>query len=280
MPRKLSLFDYGIMPVLAFIGMGLYSLSLGQDYNWDLLNYHFYNPFAFLNDRMGFDYAPAMLQTYHNPIIDLPFYFLVTHFPPKWVGFVMGGIHGMNFWLVFLIARIFLFKEAKISNILLSGCVAFAGMFGAGGRTLVGTTFNDNLVSLFMLTTIWILLKEVVRSDKGFSRHSLLSFASAGLILGFGCGLKLTLLIYVFWTMIAILTLYQTLSPKIKSCIILSLGFTTGFLMSSGFWMLELWQRFGNPWFPRFNNIFKSPYSHFDFFMIKNLSHIPPDSKR
>jgi hypothetical protein len=55
------------MPVL----FGLYSLWLGQDRNWDQLNYHIYNAFALLNDKLSIDLAPAGMQTYFNPLLVL-----------------------------------------------------------------------------------------------------------------------------------------------------------------------------------------------------------------
>ena len=52
-------------------------LHLGQDRNWDLANYHLYNPHALLGGRYGFDIAPAQLQTWHNPMLDVPLYLLM-----------------------------------------------------------------------------------------------------------------------------------------------------------------------------------------------------------
>jgi hypothetical protein len=50
------------------------SIALGQDANWDLQNYHFYGPWALLEGRaFGWDIAAAQLQTYLNPLLDLPF---------------------------------------------------------------------------------------------------------------------------------------------------------------------------------------------------------------
>ena len=53
---------------------GIAALALGQDANWDLRVYHYYNPFAFLNDRLNFDIMPALNPTFHNPFLDLPAY--------------------------------------------------------------------------------------------------------------------------------------------------------------------------------------------------------------
>src|SRR5687767_13972866 len=40
-------------------GFLLLNLTLGQDANWDLRNYHWYNAYSFLNGRFGFDVVPA-----------------------------------------------------------------------------------------------------------------------------------------------------------------------------------------------------------------------------
>ena len=57
---------------------------LKQDVNWDLQNYHFYNAWAFVHQRLGWDIAPAQLQTYHNPLLDLPYYAMVAaDWPPR-----------------------------------------------------------------------------------------------------------------------------------------------------------------------------------------------------
>lgn len=61
-------------PLLA----GLVSMQLGQDANWDLRNYHWYNPYAFLNGKIGVDLNPGQFQSYFNPTIDLLYYGLAT----------------------------------------------------------------------------------------------------------------------------------------------------------------------------------------------------------
>ncbi len=71
-----------LTPVL----FGLSILWLGQDISWDLRNYHYYNPFAFLNGRMGHDVAVAHVATYYNPLIYIPFYWAVTWLPFDEIG--------------------------------------------------------------------------------------------------------------------------------------------------------------------------------------------------
>lgn len=50
------------------------SLGQGQDRNWDLLNYHLYDAFSFLDGRFARDLYPVGGQTYLNPLLDVPSY--------------------------------------------------------------------------------------------------------------------------------------------------------------------------------------------------------------
>ena len=63
------------------LASGLLSLFLGKDINWDLKNYHYYNAYGFIEHRLDVDIAPAQLQTFINPIGDLPFYWMTKFFP-------------------------------------------------------------------------------------------------------------------------------------------------------------------------------------------------------
>src|SRR4051812_21190792 len=52
------------------------ALALGRDANWDIRNYHLYNPYALLEGRWGLDLAPAGLHSFLHPGLDIPFYML------------------------------------------------------------------------------------------------------------------------------------------------------------------------------------------------------------
>src|SRR5689334_18038774 len=107
--RRTALLEHPRAPFCAALLVpllfGLLSLALGQDDNWDLHNYHWYNPYALLNGRLEVDMGPGGWQSYFNPTIDLPYYFMMQSLPVRLVGFVMGYVHGLNFLLVLAIAR-------------------------------------------------------------------------------------------------------------------------------------------------------------------------------
>src|ERR1700734_3631580 len=89
---------------LAPFAFGMLAVALGQDANWDLRNYHWYNAYAFLNGRDGFDLLPSQTPYFYNPALDVPFYLLATHVPAKVAGFALGFVQGLNFILLFMLA--------------------------------------------------------------------------------------------------------------------------------------------------------------------------------
>lgn len=64
-PYRRALHAGGI--AVAMIVAGYTSVRLGKDANWDLQNYHFDNAYALMEGRLGCDFAPAHIQSFHNP---------------------------------------------------------------------------------------------------------------------------------------------------------------------------------------------------------------------
>jgi hypothetical protein len=168
---------------ISVISCALISIALGQDANWDLRNYHVYNAYAFLGNRLNIDFAPAQQQTYFNPLLDTLIYFLMTQLPPRWFGFVLGGLHGMNAWLIFLIARQTLSPINDTIRTILSVLCAVLGLYGAMSFAQIGTTMHDLTTAMFVLFAILMLVSE---------RPPWI----AGLALGLGIGFKYTLVVY------------------------------------------------------------------------------------
>lgn len=257
-----------VILVCAMLFFGALSVSFGQDVNWDWANYHYYNPYALLNGRVDFDYAPAQVQSYLNPLIDLPFYYLVTYLPPVWAGFIMGALHGINFWLVYLIGyNIFLFKSSS-KRIITSLICAAIGVYGPGFLSELGTTFNDNLVSLFALAALLLVIKNLSRDKASWT----VLFIS-GLILGFGAGLKMTLMVFAVGALIAVPLLFNGWKERLTSIAVYGTAVAGGFVLSSWFWMLTLWNKFHSPLFPFFNKIFRSPY--WDYVNFSDQRYLP-----
>ncbi|MBI4949169.1 MAG: DUF2029 domain-containing protein [Deltaproteobacteria bacterium] len=235
------------------------SVLLGQDINWDLLNYHFYNPYAFLNNRLTYDLAPAQIQTFLNPFLDVPFYLLVTSLPPVSVGFIYGAFQGLNFFLVYLIGQSVLPSENILNKKILSFVLAGLGVYAPGFMAELGTTFQDNIISIFVLLALFILIKEYKATETG--KLSFGKIFISGFCLGLGVGFKLTALIYAIGFFIsAFLLLAKKNKGILAQYMMLCLGAASGFVTSAGYWMCRLWTEYQSPLFPFYNKIFNSPY--------------------
>jgi hypothetical protein len=247
-----------IVAVVTPVLFGLLSLLLGQDDNWDMKNYHWYNPYALLNGRVGVDMAPGQWQSYFNPTIDIPYYLLTSWFPGPVAGFAMGLLHGLNFILVLAIAR--QLRDSRVAGepYRVPVLLAAAGMCGAGFLSELGNTMGDNMTSLLVLSSLFIALRYWERLHHWSMRAALTALGS-GLVMGLGTGLKLTNATYAVALCLALLTVPTTFWQRLRMAVIFGLGVVAGIAVSAGYWFLTMWRTFGNPVFPQFNNVFRSP---------------------
>ncbi len=229
---------------------GLTSIYLGKDINWDLRNYHFYGSYSFLNGRINYDYLPAQIQTFHNPLLYIFIYKLITIFPPEIVGFCLGGLQGINCFIVILISQqVLLNRYSARLNLFLSLLVAIIGACAPMFVSEIGTTFGDNLTSLLVLIGFLLII-----SNQKYK------YLLSGLFIGLAVGLKLTNLVYGLSTVATILILEKTLYQKIFANIFIVIGLVIGTIGTGGYWMWRMLETYNNPLFPYYNTVFKSPY--------------------
>ncbi len=245
----------GLIPLAA----GLYVISIGQDTNWDLRNYHFYNPFAYLTGRMGHDVAVSHVATYYNPLMYIPFYYAVMGLSPKAVGFILGVIPGFNILFLYAIARrvIDLGRPAHTAWFCLA--VALLGLLGQTNLAEIGTSYGDNILSLPVLAAVWLIVRFRDRlAAPGFAGWAVA--AAAGLLSGAVFGLKQPFAVYCVGLCAAFFGLALPWRRRFLLAFVFGLGVLSGAALTGGYWMLEMWERFGNPLFPYFNEVFKSPW--------------------
>ena len=232
---------------------GLLSLALGQDDNWDMKNYHWYNPYALLHGRLDVDMAPGQWQSYFNPLIDIPYYVLNTVLPAPLVGFLMGCVHGLNFVLLLIIGRHLLGGRGTRLPLLL----ALIGTLGAGFLSELGNTMGDNPTALLVLAALYLVLRgwDRLHTFSGGTAVMLLS----GLLMGLGTGLKLTNATFAVALSLALLTAPAPWRVRFGLVFTQGCAVVVGMLVTAGYWWATMWKQFGNPLFPQFNNIFRSP---------------------
>jgi len=258
------------------VAFGASILWLGQDVSWDLRNYHFYNPFAFLTGRMGHDVAVSHVATYYNPLMYVPFYCAVKALPPKAVGFMLGFIPGLNAFIIYGITRqvVDLGRPGKTAWCCLG--LTMVAMLGAINLAEIGTSFGDNVLSLPLLMAVWLIVRHRARLCASVGSGWPVA-AAAGVLAGSTLGLKLPFAVYCVGLCAAFFGLAAPFGRRFVLAFIFGLGVLAGAALTGGFWLLEMWQRFRNPLFPYFNEFFKSPWGAIgsyrdERFIPKNLA--------
>lgn len=240
--------NYSVLIASMLIG-ALLSVWLGKDLNWDLANYHYYNPYALLHGRYTFDYWPAGVHTFFNPTLDLLTYFLITHLPPLLIGFLLGALQGITIWLIFRLALLFLPPEENHPTfaVLLAGIGAYCPQFLTG----IGTHFGDLNTGLLVLIAIYLQIKFFQAPQT-----QLRLLLASGLFCGMAVGLKLTTSFYLVGAGCALLI---SSTRPLREGFYWGMSAVFGIVLTGGYWMLFLWDKFHNPVFPFFNAIFHAP---------------------
>ena len=78
---------------------------LGKDMPSDTLSYHLYAGFSAVHDRFAQDYFPAGPQTYFNPYIYVPLYYLVSSgLSSLEISSLLAIVHSIMLWLTYELA--------------------------------------------------------------------------------------------------------------------------------------------------------------------------------
>jgi hypothetical protein len=110
-----------------------------------------------------------------------------------------------------------------------------------------------------VITAIPVLLAYFLLMTRETARSKLRACLIAGLLLGAAGALKLTNLLFVFGVPGFLLAGTQPWRQRLALLAAIALATIAGFLVLAFWWHAQLWQRFGNPVFPYYNNIFHSP---------------------
>jgi hypothetical protein len=246
--------------IVGFACCGAYSVKLGPANNWDLKNYQYYSPYALLTGRYDFDYAPAQIQTYLNPVPLVPFYVVTTLFKPVAAAFIMGGIHGLVAGLLFLTAMTVFSSVTPLARIVLSLSCTALGIYGPTFLPLLGGSGNDSVVSLFVLAGVYAAVRGIKLHGAPDMRESRPALLVSGVLIGIAAGMKLVCIVFLIGYCVAVLIVGRRLFPRLAAAGLSGLAGVVGIIISRGHWMTFLWSRFGSPLFPFYNKIFRSPY--------------------
>ena len=237
------------------------ALFLGQDQNYDQGNYHIYDAFAFLRDAAQNDVLAAGILTFQNPLIYVPPFLLIDTFSPIVASALIAGFQALNIALAFLIGRSLLVTKSAGARYLADILAVFGAVMAAAGPMFlseIGTTFADASTSILCLLGLLLLLR-AGHARSGANPIGWLPLLLGGLFVGAATGLKLTNATFAVALPIAALFGWQRFADRVKAAILVGFGVGLGYVLTGGYWSLKLYLDYGNPVFPFFNEIFKSP---------------------
>lgn len=228
----------------------------GQEFNWDHVHYHLYVAHAWWNNRLPEELFAAGPQSYLNPLPHLPFYtFYQLGMDKLAISLSVAFFHSINLWLLHFIACRLIPPVDRMRRLAIVCSVLLAALSPAF-QYEVGTSHTDVIVSMPALGALLLLLvwQEHVLTKSTDWRP----LYAAGLLAGVAIGFKLSSLVFCAALMIALIVLSGRQAWGVAWRALLS-G-TAGFALSGGPHAWMLWRSFGNPVFPLFNGIFRSPW--------------------
>ncbi len=253
--RARSAFAAGAIPLLLGAAMLLLSVRLGPDASWDLRNYHLYDAFAALGKLPFHDLVPAQQQSFNPPLPDLPSLWLRFRLNrwPTLLDALLALPSAVAVMLAWAIGLRLVPARRGADRLALLLAVLF-GATGAAGLPTTGTSMSEMPAGCFALAGLLLLL------DALDGRPAPRRLLTAGGLFGVAAALKLTLATLGL-SALAALALCGAGGPCRRSArmALLGAGMATGLVTVAGPWWWHMAALTGNPLFPYFNQLFRSP---------------------
>lgn len=242
-----------LLPLLLAVGLPLVAMLLrGLDSNWDLRNYHLYGPHAWLHGRAAIDIAPAQVQGFHNPLLDLPLYLLVASgAPPRLAALWLALPSMLSLWLLLRLQAALTPARDPAPSPLAQVVLALLAIGGAAAWSGVASSMNDAFVGAGILLALWLAL------DQPEPTAATRRWLFAGLAAGAIAGLKLSASFYCIALACAALP-GGGWHARIRRTGLLAAGGLLGFALTYGWWAWHLQATQGSPFFPYFNDVLHS----------------------
>jgi hypothetical protein len=256
-PFALSWIDVAWIGAYAAVGARL-TIHMGQDLNWDLLNYHFYNAYWLAAGRFARDVHAAGVQSFLNPLVDLPLYLAArAGISPTVFFLALGALHGGCLFLIHRLTVLLLPGSPPAVAAAGATLAAATAAFGSGFLSEVGNTMHDNTLAIPLLLSMGLLLAEVGREETGTRARML----GAGVLAGAAAGMKLSLGPICLGLGAAALLIPARTAGRLVRAALFSVGVGFGVVLTAGYWMWVMFVNFQSPLFPFVNTLFASPYA-------------------
>ncbi|HUO18123.1 MAG TPA: hypothetical protein VMU44_00015 [Steroidobacteraceae bacterium] len=229
------------------------TFGLGKDLTWDTLHYHLYAGLCALHDRFAQDYFAAGPQAYLNPWPYAPFYALVAAgLSSVAIGVLLTVAGSGALWLTYeLAAAVSPLAEPRGRAAL--GVVAVAlALLNPVLLQELGSAAAD-LSTAELALAGWLLLLAAVRTPH------LAPVLAGAVLLGAASALKLSNALHALAAGVLVLLVPVPWRARLRYAGVYALGGGAAFALIAAPWSIRLAQLFGNPFFPFFNGLFRSP---------------------
>ncbi|MFZ5520023.1 MAG: ArnT family glycosyltransferase [Pseudomonadota bacterium] len=229
-----------------------WTICAGQDASWDFIHYHVYAGFSAIHDRISQDFFPAGPQSYFNPYVYVPAYWLTQTSLPTWAaaGLLALGQSVVG-WIAFELSWALRMRDRDPSWARI-GVATLLGLASPILLAQLGTGYADVTSGIFVLGAVWALVRGVA---DGRLRYA----ALAGLLVGAATVLKLSNAIFGLAIGISmLLTTSDGLRQGIRQAGTYGLAGALSAAVFGAPWALKLWAHFRNPVFPFLNSWFRS----------------------
>ena len=225
---------------------------LGKDMASDTLSYHLYAGFNAVHDRFAQDDFPAGPQSYFNPYVYIPFYYLVSSgLSSLEISSILAVVHsiiscGLPISSPSPFARRATTGNAEVRS--LRNRIRARQSDPAAADRIGLRRYHDWRLAL----AGWLPLALAIRTT------STARVIGAGLLCGIATGLKLTNAVYAVCGFVLLIILPVNLRGHSVMTLLTAFRSDSGFLSSPRPGRIVS-KRFGNPVFPMMNDIFRSP---------------------
>lgn len=226
-----------------------WTLVVGKDVHWDLVNHHLYLPFSLVSGRFQHDLFGAGPAAYQNPLGYLPFYAMVRGGWPSWaIGVALASLHGLVIWPVYRIAAgIWPDVRDRLWRVMACALALVSPLF----LTVVGTSSIDPLSNLLVLQATSLLMASA----------TLRRATASGALIGLAFAMKPINAIFVIALFALALLRWSAGQATVRHLLGMACAAAITGAMAMGPWSWWLWHEFGNPLFPLYNQWFKSPFA-------------------
>jgi hypothetical protein len=259
-PAPVPIWAHAAVAAVAAAVFALLALLFGQDASWDLRNYHWYNPYALLTDRYDMDVAVAQGPSFFNPLPDVPAFWFGTRLSARGAAVALAVLQSLTGPLLYWIGWRTLAIDPPWRRFAIAAALAGAGCGGAVALSEIGTTMQDTLLSVPVLAALALLATRPGVLAAGAGRGWTGAVAAAGVLAGLAMGAKTTLAVMALGLCLAFLAVPGlALRARLARAVLFGIAALAGMAVTGGWWFWHLWRRTGNPLFPFFNDVFRSP---------------------